>query len=127
MFRENTKKDHRRGFKTSNQIKDINASICFPLGELKENANPRLTKRKSHKTSEFYKDLFENLGNPVFVVDTNSGLIIESNSRSTELYGYNKNELIGKSIYKLCIDPEDLKLKIHNLYNSSAQDRKSVV
>lgn len=62
------------------------------------------------KESELrYRTLIDNLQEGVFYVD-NNGDMIYANKRCCEMFGYNINELIGKSSYKLLYDNKDIEL-----------------
>jgi len=53
------------------------------------------------ETEEKYRSLFDSGPDPIFVVDRNSLEIVDANPRAFELYGYLKEDLIGKSILDL--------------------------
>lgn len=70
-----------------------------------------ITLRKNFETalkeSELkYRTLIDNLHECVFYVD-NNGIMMYANKRTCEIFGYNLDELIGKSSYMLLYDKKD--------------------
>lgn len=71
-----------------------------------------ITLRKNFETalkeSELkYRTLIDNLHECIFYVD-NNGVMMYANKRTCEIFGYNLDELIGKSSYVLLYDKKDL-------------------
>jgi histidine kinase len=64
----------------------------------------KLYRRRLHESEAKYRSLFDNGPDPVFVVDSTSFEIFDVNPRALELYGFAKEELIGKSFLEL--EPE---------------------
>jgi PAS domain S-box-containing protein len=60
-----------------------------------------------------YRLLFEALADPVFVVDRESGRILETSPAAAPRYGYGLGELVGRSIAEVAVEPglalEDLR------------------
>lgn len=61
----------------------------------------KLYRRRLHESEEKYRSLFDSGPDPVFVVDSTTQRIIDANPRALELYGYEKDELIGISFQEL--------------------------
>lgn len=57
--------------------------------------------RQLRETEEKYRSLFDSGPDPIFVVDRSSLEIVDANPRAFELYGYLREDLIGKSILDL--------------------------
>jgi histidine kinase len=66
----------------------------------------KLYRRRLHESEEKYRSLFDSGPDPIFVVDSSTLNIIDANPRVVELYGYEKNELRGKSFLELEPEPE---------------------
>ncbi len=64
----------------------------------------KLYRRRLHESEEKYRSLFDNGPDPIFVVDSTNLQIIDANPRVLELYGYEKEELVGTSFLEL--EPE---------------------
>ncbi len=61
----------------------------------------KLYRRRLRESEEKYRSLFDSGPDPVFVVDCEDFRISDANPRALELYGYDKDELIGKSYLDL--------------------------
>jgi PAS domain S-box-containing protein len=64
----------------------------------------KLYRRRLHESEAKYRSLFDSGPDPVFVVDSISFEIFDVNPRALELYGFEKEELVGKSFLEL--EPE---------------------
>jgi PAS domain S-box-containing protein len=53
-----------------------------------------------------YQRLFESLAEPVFVIDQEGGWILEVTPATAPIYGYTRDELIGRSLSEVCADPD---------------------
>ncbi|MBI5518703.1 MAG: PAS domain S-box protein [Desulfovibrio sp.] len=67
----------------------------------------KLYRRRLRESEEKYRSLFDSGPDPVFVVDCEDFRIADANPRAIELYGYEKDELIGMSY--LALGPENRK------------------
>jgi histidine kinase len=56
----------------------------------------RLYRRRLRESEKKYRSLFDSGPDPIFVVSSRTFEIIDANPRAEEVYGYNKEELIGK-------------------------------
>jgi PAS domain S-box-containing protein len=64
----------------------------------------KLYRRRLHESEAKYRSLFDNGPEPVFVVNSTSFEIFDVNPRALELYGFEKEDLVGKSFLEL--EPE---------------------
>ncbi len=55
-------------------------------------------KEKAEENEEKYKKLFERDSDAIFIYDPETTNIIDANNSTSEMYRYNKEELIGKSV-----------------------------
>jgi len=53
-----------------------------------------------------YRRLFESLAEPVLVIDREDGRILEATPATAPLYGFGRDELIGRSVSEICADPD---------------------
>jgi len=65
----------------------------------------KLYRRRLRESEEKYRSLFDSGPDPVFVVDCEDFRIADVNPRALELYGYEKDELLGMSY--LALGPEN--------------------
>lgn len=61
----------------------------------------KLYRRRLSESEDKYRSLFDSGPDPIFVVDLKTCTIIDANPRAVDLYGYPKDELIGKSFLDL--------------------------
>ncbi len=71
-----------------------------------------LTENKLKNSEQAYKNLFDNAHDPIFIFEPERGIILNTNLKACNLYGYDKSELIGKSFYELCVDGRSVHEKI---------------
>ena len=64
----------------------------------------RLYRRRLRESEKKYRSLFNSGPDPIFVVSYQTFEIIDANPRAEEVYGYNKEELIGKSFTEMSPD-----------------------
>ncbi|MFC1669492.1 PAS domain S-box protein [Spirochaetota bacterium] len=60
------------------------------------------------KLGEKYNLLFDTDPNPIFILDDNSFNVLDINRRAIECYGFEKNEIIGKSFLELGDEDDDV-------------------
>ncbi|MEI6263375.1 MAG: ATP-binding protein, partial [Deltaproteobacteria bacterium] len=64
----------------------------------------RLYRRRLRESEKKYRSLFNSGPDPIFVVSYQTFEIIDANPRAEEVYGYDKEELIGKSFTEMSPD-----------------------
>ena len=63
---------------------------------LKKQINERIqAEEKLEESEQKYRSLFENSGDAVFIVDTKTGIILDTNRQAERLTGHTKQEIIG--------------------------------
>ncbi len=82
-----------------------------------------ITKRKQleerlEKSEKKYHEIFNNIPNPVFVLDNDTLEIIDCNDSMQSVYGYHKNEIITKSFLDLF--PEEERDRYANMIKNNA-------
>lgn len=78
-----------------------------------------LTENKLKRSEQAYKSLFDNAQNPIVIIEPERGIILNTNLKACEAYGYDKSELIGKTFYELCSDEKLVFEKISNAASNS--------
>ncbi len=61
----------------------------------------RLYRRRLRESEKKYRSLFDSGPDPIFVVNPQTFEIIDANPRAVEVYGYSRDELIGKAFTEL--------------------------
>jgi histidine kinase len=61
----------------------------------------RLYRRRLRESEKKYRSLFDSGPDPIFVINHQSFDIIDANPRAVEVYGYSREELIGKPFVEL--------------------------
>ncbi len=79
----------------------------------------KLYRRRLRESEEKYRSLFDSGPDPIFVVATKQLEIIDLNPRATDMYGYDKDELIGQSFLMLGPDHEKNYSLIHEPEDSA--------
>ena len=109
----------RLGSKESNHFpkdkntKNILEIIGNRIGVAIENAS---LQKQSIESEEKYRTLFNNAPNSVFILDSKNIKIIDTNQRTLEKYGYQRDELIGRSFLSLGdLDDDEVKLGLQNI------------
>ena len=61
----------------------------------------RLYRRRLRESEKKYRSLFDSGPDPIFVINPQTFDIIDANPRAVEVYGYSREELIGKPFTEL--------------------------
>jgi PAS domain S-box-containing protein len=81
----------------SSQIEcDENGRIEFISGAFLNITERKKAEAALHESEEKYRSLFDSGPNPIFVLDPDSLIILDVNPAAIDLYGYSKEELIGR-------------------------------
>ncbi len=108
----------------SSSIKNANSSFDAQvniIGIAEDITERILTENKLKRSEQGYKNLFDNAHDPIIIFEPERGIILNSNLRACETFGYDKLELIGKSFFDLCSDVNFVTDKV-----GSATDNKDV-
>jgi len=66
----------------------------------------RVLEGQLRRSEKKYQDIFDNIPNPVFLLDRSSLEVLDCNHRVNTVYGYTKNEIIATSFLDLFPDTE---------------------
>lgn len=71
---------------------------------------------------EFYRDVFEEVSDAIFVYDPAEGVVVDANPAASELTGYEKNSLIGNSVAQLSAGtPAEVQRTAEAVFERAAQ------
>ncbi|MDY6964716.1 MAG: PAS domain S-box protein [Halobacteriota archaeon] len=91
----------------------------------KEITEIKRMQKELRESEEKFRTIFENANDEIVYLDKN-GRIVDVNRRVEELFGYMREEVIGKNFVQLGIlKPEDM-LKMFNLFKDVVRDDKAV-
>ena len=80
------------------------------------------------RSEKKYRDIFNNIRNPIFVLDADTLEILDCNNSVQVIYGYSRNEIFGKSFLTLLPEKEKGRikgeLKTTSMINQVKQIRK---
>ncbi|MBF0224940.1 MAG: PAS domain S-box protein [Desulfobacterales bacterium] len=104
-------------------IKNPKGEIIAAMEMCLDITESKLLEFKLEQSKKKYYAIFNNIPNPVFVLDADTLKIIDFNESVKNVYGYDKNELINKSFLELFKIEEKDKyyetIKRHSLINLS--------
>ncbi len=117
---------HRKNAYTENN-KQLLESIALHISSsvnnsrLYEKAQIEIAERKKAEKElianrEGYRNLFESANDAILVLDPETENVLDANQRACELYGFAKNEFIGKSMLDLSVNPELSSQKVNALF-----------
>jgi len=66
------------------------------------------------RSEERYRNLFELESDAIFLIDNQSGQILEANHAASLLYGYSREEFLGKKNTDLSAEPEETQRATHS-------------
>jgi len=98
----------RIGTKTSKYFtpeeKNVLELIGNRVGAAIENS---MLQQELKKSEEKYRSLFENDPNPTFILESRGFVILDTNQRAQDSYGYTRDELLGISFLQLSDDSDE--------------------
>ncbi len=90
-------------------VKNAEGEIIGAMEMCLDMTNLKRLEDKLEKTEQRYRAIFNNIPNPVFVLDTDELIILDCNKSVKNVYGYEKHEIINKSFMSLFKKPEETK------------------
>jgi|GEM_PF-2037979 len=89
------------------ELRDENQKITGYLGTNIDITERRIAEEAVRENEERYRQLFEAESDAIFLIDNETGLILEANRAASELYGYTHEELLGKKNVELSDQPDE--------------------
>src|SRR3954466_6631357 len=77
------------------------ASACAELGKIIEQ---KPAEDMLHKVERGYRDLFESVAEALVVIDPRNGVVLDANPRAADLFGVQRDRLLGTSAHSLWSD-----------------------
>jgi len=74
----------------------------------------KLAEERIRESEDRYRTLFEMESDATFIIDNESGEIVEVNETAAGLYGYSKRELVGLRNYDLSAEPDETRRATEN-------------
>jgi len=103
------------------QVFDDEGAITYHEGVLREITERRQAEEALRESEERYHQLFESASDALFLSATDTGLIVEANTVASELYGYDRDELLTKKSTDLSAEPEETEQRIHEAQTTPDQ------
>ncbi|MFO7783759.1 MAG: PAS domain S-box protein [Thermodesulfobacteriota bacterium] len=102
-------------------IRDEKGEIQWAMEISLDITDLKLLEQELGKSEQKYHAIFNNIPNPVFVLDPETLKIIDCNNSATQVYGYHKADLLGRSFLEFQ-EPEERErfenmLRFHNVIN----------
>ena len=95
--------------KNINNNTDVNGNVNVNIIGIAEDITDRIiTENKLKKSEQSYKNLFENAHDPIIIFEPERGIILNTNLRACETFGYDRDELIGNSFFNLFADSQSI-------------------
>ncbi len=94
------------------QDRELKTTIEMALYLSKVDAERRQAEEALKRSEEKYRTLFEVESDALFLVDEDTGNLLEANEAARKLYGYSHEELVGLKAWDLSAEPEKTKKAI---------------
>jgi PAS domain S-box-containing protein len=88
---------------------DGQAACGIVLSDISEHKKFENALRESE---ERYRRMFDSAADALFLISTDTALILKANQRASELYGYEEEELLAKKSEELSAEPEETNRRI---------------
>jgi len=109
-------------------IKDSQGEITTAMEMSLDITHVKRLEKKVQKSERKYRAIFNNIPNPVFVLDKESLQVLDCNDRVTDTYGFNKEEILMNSFLNLFDEKEreryELEIKTYSVLNQVRQINK---
>jgi len=91
---------------------DTNGTVLGFYGTVQDITELKLAEKALKESEEKYRALFDAGSDGIIVVDSETGIIIDCNNALLEMYGYQKDEVIGQHDTNLSADPDTTRAAI---------------
>jgi len=102
-------------------VTDENGAIVGTLSSGEDVTEKRRTEKAIRHSQQLLEKTLNSLDEAVFIIDAETTSIIDCNRAATEIFGYSRDEMIGKTTTFLHIDENALKDFRHHLYEAIAK------
>jgi histidine kinase len=110
-------------------IKNASGEIVAAMEMSLDITERKLLENKLEKSEKKYHEIFNNMPNPVFVLDMESLKILDCNESVKQVYGFEKDEIINRSFLDLFIEKDRTeyapRLKNDSVINQAKQQSKT--
>ncbi len=109
-------------------IRDASGEVVAAMEMCVDVTETKFLEEEIRKSEKKYRTFFNTIPNPVFVLDEETLQILDCNNSVMDVYGYSKDELLGRSFLELC-DRNSRgsfakEIKASNVLNQRKQIRK---
>ncbi len=109
-------------------IRDESGKVVAAMEMCVDVTETKYLEEEIRKSEKKYRTFFNTIPNPVFVLDQETLRILDCNNSVVDVYGYHKDELLGKSFLELCekhsCERFAREIKNSNVLNQRKQIRK---
>ncbi len=109
-------------------IRDESGKVVAAMEMCVDVTETKYLEEEIRKSEKKYRTFFNTIPNPVFVLDRETLRILDCNNSVVDVYGYHKDELLGKSFLELCekhsCERFAREIKNSNVLNQRKQIRK---
>ena len=106
-------------------LDEMTGDITFALKSLEDEENRKKAEENLKRNAEKFRSIFD--AAPVLICSiSRTGLIVDCNRRVSDIFGYDKKEIVGKSIDTI-VHPDELDGAIHSLKETLQTGAFSVV
>ncbi len=92
---------------TGRVVRDDNGQVLYYEGSLDDITEWMQAEKSLRESEEKYRQLFELESDAVFLIDNETGRILEANTAASTMYGYTREELLSKKNSDLSAEPEE--------------------
>jgi PAS domain S-box-containing protein len=94
-------------YERADAVKDSDGKVIGLIGIITDISERKLAEETLRKSEDRYRGLFESSADALFLIDCETGQIVDANSMATLLYGYERHELLARKNTDLSAEPEE--------------------
>lgn len=88
-------------------LEEIADNISFAIDNVEKENVRKITRRALQESQKKYLSVFNAVSDPIFLLDQNSGSILDANEAACRLYGFSYDELLNKKIMDISAEPNE--------------------
>jgi len=96
----------------SAELANIRGEVCI-VAAVRDITERQWAEEALRESEERYRELFEAESDAIFLIDNETGRILEANSAASALYGYNRDEFLTRKNTDLSAEPEETQRVTH--------------